>query len=92
MTRTTAPWRILACLVSAAALAVPLATTGPASAVRGSPAVRSAAISPPVSRGTLRIAGLPRDGSPVRAAGLSWRPARLPPGDRLLSFEVGYAW
>jgi hypothetical protein len=28
----------------------------------------------------------------VRAAGLSWRPGRLPAGDRLLSFEVGYAW
>jgi Glycoside-hydrolase family GH114 len=95
MTRTTAPWRILACLVSAAALALPLETAAPAGAARGSPAVRparAAAISPPVSSGTLRIAGLPRDGSPVRATGLSWRPSPLPPGDRLLSFAVAYAW
>ena len=28
----------------------------------------------------------------MRAAGLSWRPGRLPAGDRLLSFEVGYYW
>src|SRR6266571_5168490 len=27
-----------------------------------------------------------------RAAWLSWRPGALPPGDRLLSFEVGYSW
>ncbi len=51
-----------------------------------------AAISPPVSHGTLRVAGRLRDGLPVRAAGLSWRPSPLPPGTRLLSFEVGYAW
>ena len=95
MTRITAPWRILACLVSAAALALPLETAGPASAASGSPAghtARAAAISPPVSSGTLRIAGLPRDGSPVRATGLSWRPSPLPPGDRLLSFAVAYVW
>src|SRR5258708_21817464 len=28
----------------------------------------------------------------VAARGLSWRPGRLPAGDRLLSFEVGYSW
>jgi hypothetical protein len=95
MTRTTAPWRVPACLVAAAALAVPLAAAAPAGAAHASPAVRPAlatAISPPVSRGTLRIAGRPRDGSVARAAGLSWRPSPLPPGDTLLSFEVGYAW
>jgi hypothetical protein len=95
MTRTTAPWRIPACLVAAAALAVPLAAAAPAGAAHASPAVRPAlatAISPPVSHGTLRIAGRPRDGSVARAAGLSWRPSPLPPGDTLLSFEVGYAW
>jgi len=92
MTRKTAPWRILVCMVSVAALAVPLATAGPASAARGSRAALTAAISPPVPRGTLRIAGLLRDGSPVRAAGLSWRPSPLPPGDKLLSFAVGYVW
>ena len=51
-----------------------------------------AAISPPFPRGTLRVAGRLRDGLPVRAAGLSWRPAPLPPGARLLSFEVAYVW
>jgi Glycoside-hydrolase family GH114 len=51
-----------------------------------------AAISQPVSQGTLRVAGRLRDGLPVRAAGLSWRPSPLPPGTRLLSFEVGYVW
>ena len=47
---------------------------------------------PPRHHGTLRIAGSLRDGGTVRAAGLSWRPGRLPPGDRLLSFEVAYYW
>jgi hypothetical protein len=51
-----------------------------------------AAIGPPVSHGTLRVTGPLRDGLPVRAAGLSWRPSPLPPGTRLLSFEVGYVW
>jgi hypothetical protein len=50
------------------------------------------AIGPPVAVGTLRISGRPRDGGTVLAAGLRWRPGRLPPGDRLLSFEVGYYW
>ncbi|HEY2306367.1 MAG TPA: hypothetical protein VGI05_10855, partial [Streptosporangiaceae bacterium] len=47
---------------------------------------------PPRHHGTLRITGSLRDGGTVRAAGLSWRPGRLPAGDRLLSFEVGYSW
>jgi hypothetical protein len=47
---------------------------------------------PPVTTGTLRITGSLRDGGSVTAAGLSWRPGRLPAGERLLSFEVGYAW
>src|SRR5690242_8896366 len=50
------------------------------------------AFPPPRHHGTLRITGSLRDGGTVRAAGLSWRPGRLPPGDRLLSFEVGYYW
>jgi hypothetical protein len=33
-----------------------------------------------------------RDGQTLRAAGLTWRPGRLPAGDRLLSFEVAYTW
>jgi Glycoside-hydrolase family GH114 len=38
------------------------------------------------------VAGLLRDGGTVSAAGLSWRPGRLPRGYRLLSFEVAYQW
>jgi hypothetical protein len=47
---------------------------------------------PPRHHGALRITGSLRDGGSVRAAGLSWRPGRLPAGDRLLSFEIGYYW
>ena len=94
MTRKVTPSRALAYLAAAAALAVPLGMAGTASAARVSPAAPSAGavIGPPVPQGTMRVAGLPRDGSPVRAAGLSWRPGQLPPRDTLLSFEVGYAW
>ena len=46
----------------------------------------------PVPSGRLRITGNLRDGAAVAASGLSWRPGRLPAGDRLLSFEVGYSW
>jgi Glycoside-hydrolase family GH114 len=64
---------------------------GPAAAsVRaGQPA---SVIGPPVARGGLRVTGSLRDGGVVRASGLSWRPGRLPRGDGLLTFEVGYAW
>ena len=95
MTRKVTPWRALACMAAAATLAVPLGMASTASAAPGSPAAPSAgaaAISPPVPRGTLRTAGRLRDGSAVRADGLSWRPGRLPPGDKLLSFGVGYTW
>ncbi|HEX9063760.1 MAG TPA: endo alpha-1,4 polygalactosaminidase [Streptosporangiaceae bacterium] len=46
----------------------------------------------PVASGRLRITGTPADGGMVAASGLRWRPGRLPAGDRLLSFEVGYVW
>ena len=46
----------------------------------------------PVRRGRLRITGALRDGGTVRAAGLRWRPGALPHGDKLLSFEIAYAW
>src|SRR5579862_7095929 len=46
----------------------------------------------PVATGTLAIHGVLRDGGAAAAAGLTWRPARLPHGDRLLSFEVAYTW
>jgi len=94
-TRKVTPWRALACMAAAATLAVPLGMAGTASAARGSPAAVSAgaaAIGPPVPRGTLRMAGRLRDGSAVRADGLAWRPGQLPPGDKLLSFGVGYTW
>jgi glycosyl hydrolase family 114 len=66
-------------------------SAGPAAAsVRaGQPA---SVIGPPVARGGLRVTGSLRDGGVVRASGLSWRPGRLPRGDGLLTFEVGYAW
>jgi Glycoside-hydrolase family GH114 len=89
------PGRVLACMAAAAALAVPLGMAGTASSARGSPAAASAgaaAISPPVPRGILRMAGRLRDGSAARAEGLSWRPSQLPSGYKLLSFEVGYTW
>src|SRR5690348_7201235 len=49
-------------------------------------------IPPPVHVGTLRISGVPRDGSVVTATGLTWHAPRLPHGMSLLSFEVGYTW
>jgi len=52
----------------------------------------STRLRPPVASGTLRIDGTLRDGAWVQAAGVTWRPSKLPPGDRLLSFEVGYRW
>jgi hypothetical protein len=66
---------------------------GPAAAgsVTGS-GVAASKIAPPVSQGTLRIAGRLQDGRTIAARGLTWRPGRLPAGDRLISFEVGYTW
>ena len=52
----------------------------------------AAQIPPPRHHGKLVVAGRLRDGGRVSAAGLSWRPGRLPPGYRLLSFEVAYQW
>ncbi|GEM_PF-1527847 len=94
---------VSAAIAGAAALAASVMLSVPlARAAAQAPGIRSAAaagsvtaaarISPPRHRGRLRIAGRPADGSSVAAAGLSWRPGRLPPGDRLLSFEVGYYW
>jgi hypothetical protein len=67
-------------------------TTGLPAATAASVAPAAASIGAPVPSGTLRIAGPLRDGGVVRGTGLSWRPGALPPGDRLLSFAVGYAW
>jgi hypothetical protein len=52
----------------------------------------AAGIQPPVPAGRLKITGDFRDGGTVTARGLSWRPGRVPTGDRVLSFEVGYSW
>ena len=91
-------------LRSAACLAVVLATAaGPAQATArrtiihpappGRPAAAVASrLPPPRHHGTLGVTGSLRDGGTVQAQGLSWRPGALPPGDRLLSFEVGYYW
>src|SRR6476659_10022715 len=49
-------------------------------------------IRPPVSHGTLRIAGDLADGGVVEAKGLSWAPPHLPSGDRILSLQVAYDW
>ena len=86
-------------LIIAATLVAAVATAGPAAAgirtasrsATGTTAA-SAQIQPPAARGSLRIRGQFRDGGTVVAAGLHWRPGRLPTGDRLLSFEVGYTW
>jgi hypothetical protein len=82
------PRRAAAAAAAVTALAlVPLAAGGsPAGAAAGG------LIPPPAHQGTLRITGSPRDGGAVTAAGLSWRPGRLPEGQRLLSFAVAYAW
>ena len=61
---------------------------GPSKASRA----EDARIGPPVPAGRLKITGDLRDGGTVAARGLSWRPGRVPPGDRVLSFEVGYSW
>ena len=87
-------------LTTAAALAMALLSAGspasagttPTRASEAGPNGRSPGLAPPGHSGTLRITGSLRDGGTVRAAGLSWRPGRLPSGDRLLSFEVGYYW
>ena len=85
----------------AAAVALAIGAGGPLAVAAASPAAASAVTSttahadgirPPVPAGRLRIAGDLRDGGTVTASGLTWRPGRLPAGDRLLSFEVGYAW
>ncbi len=81
-------------LITAVLTAVPLLIAAPAVAAGPAAAAASAApqIPPPVHRGTLRIAGQPRDGALVTAAGLAWHAPQLPRGMKLLSFEVAYTW
>ncbi|HYB86780.1 MAG TPA: endo alpha-1,4 polygalactosaminidase [Streptosporangiaceae bacterium] len=99
MTGATGAARAAARLALAAALVLLLATACTTSSKPPAPhhspttaPTYPAAISPPVARGTLRVTGVLRDGMPVRAAGLSWLAPRLPRGDKLLSFDVGYVW
>ena len=84
--------RIMATL--AAALTVPaVALSGAATATATTrPARAVPAPHGPVAAGRLRITGALADGGTVTAGGLRWRPGGLPAGDRLLSFQVGYAW
>jgi glycosyl hydrolase family 114 len=84
-----------ACALAAVGTAAPAGagTPVPAGAGPHTPAgQRAQRIPPPVSSGTLRIGGRARDGTAVHARGLSWHPPALPPGMRLLSFEVSYTW
>jgi hypothetical protein len=83
--------RVPAAIVSIAT-AVGLISVPTGTAVATVQPTAAKAIAPPQHSGTLRIAGLPRDGNVVRASGLAWRPGRLPKGDRLLSFGVAYYW
>ena len=73
------------CATVAAMGVLLVATVGSAEAATGQ-------IGRPTATGTLRIHGTLRDGAVVTAQGLTWHHAALPPGDRLLSFEVGYSW
>jgi hypothetical protein len=79
----------IAAVTALLALGTDLPAMSPAGAA---PAAAGPAIQAPVHVGSLRITGRLQDGALVTAAGLSWRPGRLPDGDRLLSFEVAYSW
>jgi len=75
-----------------AAVVLTLASLVTGVTVSSSPAASAATIPVPVHHGALRIAGIPRDGATVTAAGLSWHAPRLPRGMSLLSFQVAYSW
>jgi Glycoside-hydrolase family GH114 len=68
------------------------ALSAPATAASDAVTTAGAGIRPPVAKGALHLTGTLRDGGTVAARGLRWRPGRVPAGDRLLSFEVGYVW
>jgi hypothetical protein len=103
MTRRAGRFTAAAAMAAVVAAGGPATALGAANFTRDAGAIaaqqagvtsRSGAvgIQPPVPSGRLRIDGELRDGGRVAASGLSWRPGRLPAGDRLLSFEVGYSW
>jgi hypothetical protein len=81
-------------VIATAALTVAWTGTGWPSPVqaRALPAVAAKPIPAPTAQGRLSITGHVRDGGVVRAAGLYWRPGLLPRSQKLLSFEVAYAW
>ena len=78
--------------VTAAGPAAARTTAEPAGTAPRSAGLAAPGIGAPRRHGRLRITGRLRDGGTVAAAGLGWRPGRLPHGDHLLSFAVGYAW
>src|SRR6266436_7318614 len=79
-------------IAAVAALPGPPASASATGASKAAPRQERGGPVAPVPSGRLRITGDLRDGATVAAKGLSWRPGRLPAGDRLLSFEVGYSW
>jgi len=83
--------RTLAAIAAIAAAAGLVGMPAGTAVATARPAVAKA-VQPPQRSGALRIAGQARDGNVVRAAGLAWRPGRLPKGDRLLSFGVAFSW
>jgi hypothetical protein len=83
---------IMPAAASAGAGAARPATAGGGSGRAAHSQAAASAIPRPRHQGRLRITGQLRDGGTVTAAGLSWHPGKLPRGDKLLSFEVAYAW
>jgi hypothetical protein len=73
-----------------------VAATASAGATAGRASLASRALAarirPPTPHGRLRITGHLQDGGTLRASGLRWRPGRLRPGQRLLTFGVLYRW
>ncbi len=61
-------------------------------AVAAQSGVATPSIPAPTAQGSLSITGHVRDGGVVKATGLYWRPGPLPRSEKLLSFEVAYAW
>ncbi len=89
--RWTAGFAAASLAVSIAAITAAAPVAGAASSATA-PAHTARSIPRPRHDGRLRITGSLRDGGTVAAAGLTWRPGKLPRGDKLLSFAVGYSW
>ena len=78
-------------ILAAALFVATFASTTFARAAQASPPTVGP-VPPPVSHGTLRIAGDLADGGVVRAAGLSWQPSQIRSAERVLTFAVSYEW